>query len=399
MKNTYQTIAVKLKTAAERHVKKNHPWVYEDSIIKESKPPKTGDTAIIFDRKKNKYIAVGIYDTHSPIRIKIFQAHEKVHIDDPWINTVIIKALKKRIPLIEDGINGYRLINGENDGLPGLIIDVYDEVVVMKIYSALWHRFLSAVTDSIIQIVKPNAIILRLSRNITSIMKDHGYHDGQLLHGNLPNEEVIIHEYGVEFNINVIEGHKTGYFLDHRHNRRQLGTLAKDKTVLDVFSYTGGFSMHALGGGAKHVTAVDISKQALSHAEHNASINGGTQRFETISGDAFEVMDRLIKNGKKYDIIIIDPPSFAKRQDEIDGALHSYERLAHLACKLITATGILIMASCSARVSKEAFFDTIEQVFDEHQLQFQRIEKTFHDIDHPISFPEGAYLKCGYYFC
>jgi 23S rRNA (cytosine1962-C5)-methyltransferase len=213
----------------------------------------------------------------------------------------------------------------------------------------------------------------------------------------LENNNVQFVEHGVKFSANVILGHKTGYFLDHRENRRRVGEMSYGKTVLDVFSYAGGFSVHALAGGAKEVTSVDISKQALEMAKENAKLNHFSGVHETIVGDAFEVMKNLITKGKRFDVVVIDPPSFAKRKSEIELAKKKYLQLAELGLQLTAKKGLLILASCSSRIIAQSFFDLNEHVLNLKSRPFDVILKTQHDIDHPVSFEEGAYLKCGYY--
>ena len=225
----------------------------------------------------------------------------------------------------------------------------------------------------------------------------HGLADGQVIKGHLSSEEVHFKEHGLTFIANVIHGHKTGFFLDHRKNRKRIGAYAKDKNVLDVFAYAGGFSAHALAGGAKHVLSLDISAQALETAKRNVALNISNAQHEVLKADAFAAMEQMVLEQKNFDIIIVDPPSFAKKGEEVEKALINYARLASLAIRLVAPNGILLMASCSSRVTKEAFFKTIEREFSQSGRSFQLLEQDEHDIDHPVSFPEGAYLKCGYY--
>jgi 23S rRNA (cytosine1962-C5)-methyltransferase len=195
----------------------------------------------------------------------------------------------------------------------------------------------------------------------------------------------------------VIKGHKTGYFLDHRDNRKRVGELSKGKTVLDVFSYAGGFSVHALANQAKEVTSLDISKQALELAVENGKLNDYSGKHITIAGDAFTEIKTLIQSGKKYDVVVIDPPSFAKQQSEIYLAQKKYSQLAKLGEKLTAINGMLVLASCSSRILADSFFDINKQALKSSNRQYKLVLKTQHDSDHPIGFPEGAYLKCGYY--
>ncbi|RCT54358.1 class I SAM-dependent rRNA methyltransferase [Winogradskyella sp. KYW1333] len=392
-----QSIAVKLTSRGEQFVVRGHPWVFSNSIVKVSNNPQTGDIAIIFSKNKNKLIAIGLYDSNSPIRIKIIHhGKNRVEINTKFFHQKIQLAFEKRTDLLKTTTNSYRLLFGENDGFPGLIADVYDRVLVIKLYSEIWLPYLESIIDSLQETSKTNTVVVRLSRKL-QYSKSHGLKDGNVIIGALVNEVVQFIEHGVKFSANVIKGHKTGYFLDHRENRRRVGELSKGKTVLDVFSYAGGFSIHALANGADEVTSLDISKQALDIAKHNAKLNEFRGIHKTISGDAFQVLDDLIKNKKKYDVVVIDPPSFAKQESEISLAKKKYAELAKLGEQLTAKKGLLVLASCSSRVSAQSFFDLNQQVLNSRTRLFETYLKTAHDKDHPISFLEGAYLKCGYY--
>ena len=379
-------------------VRKQHPWVFDASITKQNKEGKAGDLAIVFDQKKNKFLALGLYDPHSPIRIKLLQFNQGANIDTDWFEQKIRQAYDKRLPLLATATNSYRLLYGENDGLPGFIADVYAQVVVVKLYSLIWLPYLSMVLPIILQVTQSETLVLRLSRNVQKEKKLlQGLEDGQVLFGELSDPVVVFEEHGVRFSANVIAGHKTGYFLDHRHNRKRVGELAKGKIVLDVFSYAGGFSIHALAGGAKEVYSLDISAQALEIARHNALLNLPEPKLYTIAKDAFVAMEELQQKRKQFDIVVVDPPSFAKKASEVPGAIRSYERLARLAIPLVSKGGTLVLASCSSRVTADAFFAVAEQALQQSGRRSQELDRTFHDIDHPISIPEGAYLKCIYF--
>lgn len=397
MSFTPKRLAVKLKPAAQRMVKKGHPWVFEGGITKLSAEGEAGDLAIIYDNKKNKFLACGFYDPHSPIRIKILQVHQPATIDGAWLAQKIATAKAKREPLLATNTNSYRLLYGENDGLPSLVADVYAHVLVIKLYSAIWLPYLDQLLPILQQESQCSVAVLRLSRSLAPLAEQQGFADGQVLYGNLEEEVVVFKEHGILFSANVIHGHKTGYFLDHRHNRLKVGHLAQGKTLLDVFAYAGGFSVHALARGATAVSSLDISAQALAMAQANAALNAPTGTHEILAVDAFKGLEELLKQGKNYDIVVIDPPSFAKKESEVAGALHSYERLAALGVRLVVPGGLLVLASCTARIPAQLFFDTVEPILKHSGRGIHLQEKTYHDVDHPIGFPEGAYLKCGYY--
>lgn len=392
---TMNRIAVKLSKAAEKEVRKGHPWVFEGGIKQVKRKPELGDLAVIYGVKDNKFIACGFFDLQSPIRIKLFQFKKGVEINEHWFQQKVDLAFSKRAPLFKTNTNAYRLIFGENDGLPSLIADVYDNVLVVKLYADFWLTQLNIIEPVLRKVSKTKCSVLRLSRKLQ--INTESFYDGQILNGKLDSEIITFVEHGINFKSNVIKGHKTGFFLDHRFNRKRVGELSMNKTVLDVFSYAGGFSVHALVNGAKEVTSVDLSKKALEQAKENARINKPKGKHLTLAGDAFEILNQLIDQEKKYDVIVIDPPSFAKQKSEIDKAIKSYKRLTKLGIRLVNRKGILVMASCSARVEASLFFKTVEEVFKQQKVKFQLIEKHFHDIDHPIGFSEGAYLKAGYY--
>jgi 23S rRNA (cytosine1962-C5)-methyltransferase len=390
-------LAVKLTTKGENYVQDGHPWVFSDSIVKINDNAKTGDLAIIFGKRANRMIGIGLYDVNSPIRIKmIYSDTASVTIDAAFFHKRIKKAYQKRLALLKAKTNSYRLLFGENDGFPSLIADVYASVLVVKLYSEIWLPFLQTILESLVEVSGCKTLVIRLSRNVQN-SKSHQLQDGDVVYGELKNEVVQFVEHGVQFSANVIKGHKTGYFLDHRENRRQVGLLSKNKTVLDVFSYAGGFSVHALANGAKEVTSLDISEQALEIAIQNGKLNSYSGKHKTLAGDAFQILEELVAKKQKYDVVVIDPPSFAKQQTEVNLAKKKYAQLAHLGAQLTAKGGILVLASCSSRVTATAFYDINSQTLQANKRPFTIAKKTDHDIDHPIAFPEGAYLKCAYY--
>lgn len=388
-------IAVKLSPKAETILKKGHPWIFSDSIVKMPEAAQTGDVAVIFAQKDNKLIGVGLYDAESPIRIKILQANRPIQVDAPFFLHTITTAFNKRKDKISKDTNAYRLIYGEGDGLPGVIVDVYDRVVVMKLYSGIWIPYIELLKEALVAVLQPEALVLRISRNVAKLNTE--FADGNVLYGTLNDPLVRFNEYGVTFQAHVIKGHKTGYFLDHRYNRHKVGQLSKGKTVLDVFSYAGGFSVHALVGGAEEVTSIDISAQALEVARENAALNTFRGGHETLKGDAFDLLADLVKEGRQFDIMVIDPPSFAKQQSEVPRALKQYEKLAALGAALCSNGGILVLASCSSRVPLDSFKEAHQRAFKKAGLKPRILMSTQHDWDHPVTIPESAYLKTIYY--
>ncbi len=391
-----KALAVKLSAQGERSVRNHHPWIFSESIEKINKEGESGDVAIIFSHTKNKAIGVGLYDPHSPIRIKMLHFEGGATINASFFSEKIENAFALRKELLKTNTNSYRLLFGENDGFPGLIADLYAEVLVLKLYSAIWFPYLEMILRSLIEVTHCQCIVLRLSRNLQAA-DTFKLVDGTVLYGDLKNEIVPFVEHGIHFSAHVIKGHKTGYFLDHRHNRKQVGLLSRGMKVLDVFSYAGGFSVHALARGAREVTSLDISKQALELAIENGKLNPITGTHTTLAGDAFVEMKRLISENKKYNVVVIDPPSFAKSVKETEMARKKYYQLAQLGVELTAANGLLVLASCSSRIVAVDFFRINTEALKASGRKFKLEQKTYHDVDHPIAFPEGAYLKCGYY--
>ncbi|WP_183496348.1 class I SAM-dependent rRNA methyltransferase [Neolewinella aquimaris] len=392
---TPQRLATKLTPQGERILRSGHPWLFDGAVASVKGEGKAGDLAIIFDRKKDKFIGVGLYDPDSPIRIRVLHQGEPVKIDTAFFSDRIQAARKLRLPLLKKNTNGYRLIHGENDGMPGLIVDVYADVAVVKLYSPSWFPYLTDLLPLLQRAAKVETVVLRLARVVTA---RPGMANGTVLTGSLAANELTFREHNVELLADVVSGHKTGFFLDHRHNRKRVGELATGQDVLDVFSYAGGFSVHALHGGAYRVVSLDISGPALEVARRNVALNfGDDPRHETIEGDAFQELERLARQGEQFGIVVVDPPSFAKREKEVPRALDAYRRINTLAVPLVKPGGILVAASCSARVSADDFFATVAKVMKRSGREYELLEKTFHDVDHPISFPEGAYLKSVYY--
>ncbi len=390
-----QILAVKLTNKGERSVKSRHPWLFSDSVEKINKEGNAGDISIIFNRTTNKPMGVGLYDPDSPIRIKMLHFGGGAKLDEAYFSNKIDAAFKLRSDLLDTNTNSYRLLFGENDGFPGLIADVYASVLVVKIYNEIWFPFIHMIFPKLLEISGCDTLVLRLSRGLQT--NKARLVDGEVLYGVLKSEVVQFIEHGVKFSAHVIKGHKTGYFLDHRENRRRVGRLSKGKTMLDVFSYAGGFSIHALAKGATEVTSLDISAQALEVAKDNGRLNKHKGKHFTIAGDAFDELERLIKEGKQYDVVVIDPPSFAKSKREIVVAKKKYAQLARLGAQLVAKKGLLVLASCSSRITADEFFQINTETLKASGRYFEFKDKTFHDTDHPIGFPEGAYLKCGYY--
>ena len=392
------TLATTLTPAGERHVRAGHPWVYSESVERVKGTGRAGDLAVVFDRRRDRFLAVGLYDPEGPIRIRVLHRGRPTRVDAAFFRRALAAALARRAGLLATDTTAYRLVNGESDGFPGLVVDVYAHVAVVKVYSAVWVPWLQVFERDLLAVSGATTLVLRLSRQLQRRAHElpPDWAEGAVRLGVLDDPEVVFREHGVRLRANVIAGHKTGFFLDHRANRLRVGRLSPKRRVLDVFSYAGGFSAHALAGGAAEVTAVDISAQALALAEANARLNVAAPALRTIADDAFAALASLAAEGEVFGVVVVDPPSFAKRASEVDGALQAYRRLTRLALPLVAPGGTLVLASCSARVTAEAFYALQLDELRRGRRAFREAARTGHDADHPADFAEARYLKTLY---
>jgi len=391
-------LRLRLTAAAESIVRGGHPWVYSDSILAANRPGQLGDLAIIYDRK-DKFLAIGWFDPDSPLRVRILHTGKPQPIDHAWWQSRLDQTLQRREGLFGPDTTGYRLIHGESDGWPGLVLDRYGSTLVLKLYTAAWLPTLDETVRRILTRVPAERLVLRLSRNIQELARTRFQRqDGQILHGTDPGGPVVFEENGVRFEAEVLRGQKTGFFLDQRENRREVGQLAKGRRVLNAFSFSGGFSLYAARGGATEVTDVDISAHALDSARRNFALNQQTAnvtacRHELVQADAFEW---LASGRSQFDVVILDPPALAKRAADRPAALHGYERLCRLGLERLAPGGILVAASCSAQVGAADFFEAVRRAARFNGREFTELKTLLHPPDHPAGFQEAEYLKMIY---
>ncbi len=298
-------LRLRVTTAAETAVRSGHPWVFSESIQESNRAGQMGELAVIYDRK-DKFLAVGLFDPDSPIRVRILHAGKPQTIDAVWWQTHLELALGRRAGLFDAQTTGYRLIHGESDGWPGLVLDRYDTTLVLKLYSAAWLPWLDKIQSLIQEKIPCERVVLRLSRNIQAAAErwSPALHDGDVLFlkqpGSKTSAPVIFSESGIRFEADVLRGQKTGFFLDQRENRREVETLARGRRVLNAFSFSGGFSVYAARGGAVSVTDLDISPHALESARRNFALNQNFPnvaacRHETVQADAFEWIGKIAR--------------------------------------------------------------------------------------------------------
>jgi len=389
-------LRLRITAAAEAHVRGGHPWVFAESVREQNREGPAGELAVIYDRK-DKFLAVGLYEPDSPIRVRVLHTGKPRTIDAAWWAARLDAAVQRRDGLFDERTRGYRLINGESDGWPGLVLDCYDTTLVMKIYTAAWLKRLEEITALIRAGLKPERLVLRMSRNMQGAgRRAAGLEDGQILIGDRLESCPTFLENGMRFECDVLRGQKTGFFLDQRENRRIVETLARGRTMLNAFSFSGGFSLYAVRGGAKSVTDLDISAHALEAARRNFKLNQNEPamascRHELLQADAFAW---LAENPKReFDLIVLDPPSLAKREAERTGAIRAYARLTELGVKHLLPDGILLACSCSAHVSADEFFSAVRQSAAKSGRRFAELQTTGHAPDHPATFKEADYLK------
>ncbi|MGE5211067.1 MAG: class I SAM-dependent rRNA methyltransferase, partial [Acidobacteriota bacterium] len=286
-------LAVRVTPDALRHIRSGHPWVFEESVTSISHEAEAGDISVIFDSDR-KFVALALYDPDSPIQFRILHVGKPTPIDADWWRSTIDAALVVRAPFTtaaDADRLAYRVLNGENDGVSGLVVDRYAGVLVIKLYSAVWFPHLVPVVNALLDLTGCSGVVLRLARNLQT-RETFGLVDGDVIAGDLPDGPVRFVEAGLEFDADVRAGQKTGHFLDQRANRIRVGEMSAGRDVLDIFASTGGFSVHAAAGGARSVHAVDLSAPTLAAAEHNMSLNAHLDAvracaFTTEVGDAF----------------------------------------------------------------------------------------------------------------
>jgi 23S rRNA (cytosine1962-C5)-methyltransferase len=332
--------------------------------------------------------------------LRVLCAGKPQTINPAWWSRQLDQALRRRQGLFDEQTTGFRWINGESDGWPGLVLDRYAETLVLKLYTAAWLPRAEEVARLIAERLRPGRIVLRLSRNIQEIAgKRFHKRDGEILHGPPLDGPVVFQESGLRFEADVLRGQKTGFFLDQRENRRRVESLAAGRRVLNAFSFSGGFSLYAARGGAVWVTDLDISAHALASAQRNFALNHSPAavaacRHEVIQAEAFGWLAE--QRERKFELIILDPPSFAKREAERVGAIGAYGRLAKLGVEHLVRGGLLVACSCSAHVAAEEFFAAVRRGAAATGRDFEELQTTGHAPDHLATFSQAVYLKAAY---
>jgi 23S rRNA (cytosine1962-C5)-methyltransferase len=383
-----------LKPERDKSPRQRHPWIYSGAIAKVDGVPLPGDIVRVVD-DKNAFLAYGYYNQASQISVRLLEWSENEAINDEWWHRKLAEAISRRQLLAENSYtDAYRLVFGESDFLPGLIVDKYAEFLVTQFLTAGADKARHPVIAALKELANPAGIYDRSDADIRTL-------EGLLptsskLAGHEPSPFVRIKENNCLFDIDIMAGQKTGFYLDQRDSRQAVAAFAAGREILDCFCYTGGFSAYALSRGAKHITLVDSSANSLALARQNIDINDMQAKpIEYIEADVFKYLRDQKNAGRKYDMVILDPPKFAPSKANLKKALSGYKDINLLALNLLRPGGILATFSCSGAVSLDTLKTVIFWAANDANRQVQIIQSLSHGIDHPIlaSFPESEYLK------
>ncbi len=380
-----------LKPKEHHRIQKGHLWVFSNELESVPRDIAAGETVKLFTHDK-KFMGVGFYNPNSLISIRLLTRNDEL-VDKDFFRKKFTEALKLReIVYRNDETNAYRLVHGESDGLPGLIVDRFNKAVVVQVFSAGMEVHLPLITDVLQELLNPTVIVVRNESVLRELEGLPLYKD--VVKGDRTETVQTIHDADITYEVDLFEGQKTGFFLDQRENRRIIRKLSEGAEVLDVFTNDGGFALNALFGGATSAILVDSSQEALQRAERNANLNSFSQ-FSLVASDAFDMLDKMVEAKEAFNLVILDPPSFTKSRKNLPGALKAYKRLNKLGLQLLKNEGFLATASCSHHVSEEDFLQSVHQAALAAGCQLRMIHKSSQPFDHPVllAMPETSYLK------
>ena len=378
-----------LKPKKEGSILRFHPWVFSGAIMRIDGKPAEGDLVQVLSAD-GQFLAIGHYQIGS-IAVRII-SFENQNIDEDFWSKKIENAflLRKNLGLISEKNNTYRLVHGEGDSLPGLIVDVYDDTAIMQAHSVGMHFIRNTLAEIIVKKVDGVKNVFYKSETTLPYKAGIESEDGYLIGKN--SSEIAI-ENGLQFHIDWMKGQKTGFFIDQRENRSLLEYYATGKSVLNMFCYTGGFSVYAMRGAASQVHSVDSSAKAIDLTNKNVALNfPNAENHKAFAEDAFKFMNSC---GEKYDIVVLDPPAFAKHRDAVHNALKGYKRLNNKGFELLKNGGILFTFSCSQAITREQFRLAVFSAAAESKRNVRILHQLSQPADHPVNIyhPEGEYLK------
>ena len=382
-------LRIYLKSGRERPVLHGHPWIFSGAIENVEGPPDTVGVADIFDAKKN-WLARGLYNQKSQIRVRLLTWHKET-IDGDFFARRLRQAFALRQRHLSASTSGYRMVNGEGDFLPGLIVDRYSGFLVCQFFTAGMALFKDDIVEALALLDSITGIFERSEGRVSG---EEGLEPSVgVLSGEAPPDKITIEEDGYKFLVDIRRGQKTGFFLDQRDNRVFLSAVARDRAVLNCFSFSGAFSIYAFGGGATKVVTLDSSMAALELAEQNLGLNGFADApGEILKGDAFAYLKEI---DEKFDLIVVDPPSLAHKRTDLDAATGGYKFLNLHALKHLNPGGMLLTFSCSQHLPIDLFQKVVFGAAVDARRKVTVIKRLSQPIDHPVSLhhPEGEYLK------
>ena len=383
---------LRLKDRADRRLKAGHLWIYSNEVDTGISPLKSFEAGepVIIENAKGKAIGTGYVNPNTLICARLVSRDARYMLDKSLLVHRINVALSLRERLFDKPC--YRLVFGDSDGLPGLVVDRFGDIVVLQISTAGMERVKDDIVEALVQVLKPSGILLKnngISRKLEE-MPEYV----EVAYGEVP-DEVELEENGVHFLAPVMKGQKTGWFYDHRLNRDRLRHYVKGKRVLDVFSYVGGWGVQCAAFGAEKVICIDASEKATDLVHRNAELNGLQDKVGTMQGDAFEVLKQLKTESEQFDVIIVDPPAFIKRRKDIKAGELAYRRINEMAMRLLSKDGILVACSCSMHLQRDSMLDALRAGSRHIERSLQVIEQGHQGPDHPIlpAIPETEYIK------
>ena len=386
------TRSLRLKKNADRRLKAGHLWLYSNEVDIAETPLKgfqTGEQAIV-EAANGKPMGLAYVNPNSLICARIVSRDPSMRLDRSFLVHRLNQALALRQRMFSEPY--YRLVHGEGDLLPGLVIDRFGDVLVVQLNTAGMEAVKDELLDALDKVIKPSCVVLR---NDTSGRRQEGLdQDVVVVKGELP-DQVLLRENGVNFAAAVIDGQKTGWFYDHRVNRAWLNQQVAGKRVLDLFSYVGGWGIQAAAHGASEVLCVDASATALDRVAENAALNGLHEQVAVGQGDAFDVLTALKAEGEQFDVVILDPPAFIKKRKDIPNGERAYAKLNRAAMRLLGRDGLLLSASCSMHLASERLTEVVRGAIRHQDRQGQILFQGHQGPDHPVhpAIPETSYLK------
>jgi len=389
------TATIVLKPKRARPFFGRHPWVLDSAVLRVDGAPVDG-AVVDLATHDGQFVGRGLWNATSRLRVRLYAFDAATKLDDALWQARIEAAVGLRRTLgLDDPAGAARLVNSEGDDLSGLIVDRYGDYLAVQVTALAMASRLDTICDTLQTLVAPRGILLRGAER--GLAKLEGLHlADRLVRGSAPAGPIFVHEHGLRFGVDLAEGQKTGYYLDQRDNRHAAARYARGRRVLDMFCYSGGFSVAAaVTGRAASVLAVDSSAKAATLAKANADLNGAAN-VVVETADAFEKLDALLAGGERFGMVVLDPPKFARSRASLDDALRAYHRINRAALGLLEPGGILVTCSCSGSVSRDDFLQMLAGVAQRGRRPIQLLECRGAAPDHPVSASclEGEYLKC-----